>query len=101
MLIISQNKSVITENLELHMEVLDRKAIGEVPCFIKNGAGDILGRYSSREKAIKVLDMICGDYLKTTAMCITTEGELKCLPQAVVFQMPRDEEVHLTDCDND
>ena len=52
----------------------------------------VLGEYSTKEKAIKVLDMIQKKYLETTEIC---QGDyaIRYVPRAVVFQMPQDNEV--------
>lgn len=77
MIIRSQNERIITTDLNLHIEPRDSQAIGNVTCWIKNETMGILATYSSWEKAIKVLDMICE----------------KAFVQANVFQMPQDSEV--------
>lgn len=82
MIIRSQNKKgIINLNNIDTIDVYD----GQVRYF--NGGGlesmGILGTYSTEEKAIKVLDMIC-DACRNIAFIDE---------QAVVFQMPQDSEV--------
>ena len=80
MIIRSQDKRSITDdlNLEIHHESWDSKE-----WEIGNNAIGVMGTYSTEEKAIKVLDMIC-DACRNTAFIDE---------QAVVFYMPQDSEV--------
>ena len=52
-----------------------------------------IGTYSTEEKAIKVLDMICEEYVKYTSLEDVLGGVhgIHILPKC--FQMPQDEEV--------
>lgn len=52
----------------------------------------LLGKYSSKRKAIKVLDMIQEQYLKPTYINDIGGGEYAKY-ERVVFQMPEDDEV--------
>lgn len=57
------------------------------------GEYEVLGEYSTEEKAIKVLDMICEEYKKyTSAKGMSTYFAF--IPPKV-FQMPSDEEVEV------
>jgi hypothetical protein len=73
MIIRSQDETVITTDLNLRLfnpsDTEEYKIICDAVGFI--------GTYSTKEKAIKVLDMICE----------------KAFVQANVFQMPQDSEV--------
>lgn len=73
MIIRSQDKKSITTDLNLTIYEDDWTHKYE----ISNSVGVDLGEYSTEEKAIKVLDMICE----------------KAFVQANVFQMPQDSEV--------
>jgi hypothetical protein len=65
-----------------------------IECNGTNGTlGNILGRYSTEEKAIKVLDMIRKTYESTTSQ-LSTNG-LLITPCNKVFDMPDDEEVEV------
>lgn len=62
--------------------------------FSENDCGFVsLGEYSPKEKAIKVLDMICEEYVKYTSLEDVLGGVhgIHILPKC--FQMPQDEEV--------
>ena len=54
-----------------------------------------LGTYSTEEKAIKVLDMICEAYVKSQALYIDRENNSKVITQNIAIQMPSDEEVEV------
>ena len=60
---------------------------------IYSSTGLMIGEYSSEEKAIKVLDMICEEYVKYTSLKDVLGGVhgIHILPK--YFQMPQDEEV--------
>ena len=83
MLIRSQDKKSITSCLEL--KIIE----GEDIC---TSGGKILGHYSTEEKAIKVLDMICSacDDIEY-AQFRGSSKENFCSP---IFEMPQDEEVN-------
>ena len=59
-----------------------------------NGADNVttLGTYSTEEKAIKVLDMICEDYKCPDFQNCIGENEV-AIYKHIVFQMPQDSEV--------
>ena len=81
MIIRSQDKKSI-----VNMDNIDTIDIRENLIRAFNGGNDMginIGKYSTEEKAIKVLDMIC-DACRNTAFIAE---------QAVVFYMPQDSEV--------
>jgi len=53
----------------------------------------ILGMYSTQEKAVKVLDMIQDFYNKCFAFSMGNDGYYHDVSESKVFQMPKDEEV--------
>ena len=55
--------------------------------------GDNYGEYSTREKAIKVLDMIQNAYTNSCKVAISSDGQMQYMVIPVVFQMPLDSEV--------
>ena len=66
-----------------------------IECNGTNGTlGNMLGRYSSVEKAMKVLDMIQKEYLSPIARNVVGENEVE-IYQNKVFEMPADEEVNV------
>ena len=81
MIIRSQDKRKTTTDLNLHIKKWNPEKKERIDIF--NEKGCLLGTYSTEEKAIKVLDMIC-DACKNTAFIDE---------QAVVFYMPQDSEV--------
>lgn len=82
MIIRSQHKKNIV-NLD-NIDSIYANEYGEINAYNGNGNSRILmGQYSTEEKAIKVLDMIC-DACRNIAFI---DG------QAVVFNMPQDSEV--------
>lgn len=74
MIIRSQDKRIITTDMNLYIEPIDNKAIGNVACWIKNNEMGALGTYSSYEKAIKVLDMIQEAYCKEKVNDVISSG---------------------------
>ena len=52
-----------------------------------------LGRYSTDEKAVKVLDMIEDAYNKCFAFTMENDGYYHEVRESKVFQMPKDEDV--------
>lgn len=85
MLIRSQDKTKTTTDLNLFIDVKEVGTSNTIMAFIKNVSTDILGSYSSREKAIKVLDMIEESYKNANNGYGYVEN--------TVFQMPKDNEV--------
>ena len=93
MIIRSQNKEKI-----MHFENIMEICVGgfdenKVMAITKNDL-DVLGEYSTKEKVIKVLDIIQEAYVGGTKMVISNDG-VTCYPIPVVFQMPQDEEVEV------
>ena len=84
MLIRSQNKKSITTDLNLRIFKNDLVKDGE-PYEIQTSSREYIGTYSTEEKAIKVLDMICN-----ACRNIAFIDE-----KAVVFEMPSDKEVEV------
>ena len=54
-----------------------------------------LGEYSTKEKAVKVLDMICEQYVRNQALYIDRENNARVIPQNSIFQMPADEDAEV------
>lgn len=97
MIIRSQDKKSITPLCEIsivpirnHVQRKEYRTIGYKMVTDKNLE---IGRYSTEEKAIKVLDMICEQYMKNQALYIDRENNARVIPQNSVFQMPQDSEV--------
>lgn len=95
MIIRSQDRETITTDLNLTIY----EELGSKKCEITNGFSGCLGEYSTKEKAIKVLDMIQKEYLKHIygAGGEMATRDIYISPFAFippkVFQMPADEEV--------
>lgn len=53
----------------------------------------VLGGYSTEEKAIKVLDMICAEYQVPIYRNVIDENEV-AIYENTIFQMPQDSEVN-------
>ena len=98
MIIRSQNKKAITDDLKLYIRENDFTR-GKVKWEIRNAEQDLLATYSTEEKAIKVLDMIQKEYLKHIygAGGEMATRDIYISPFAFippkVFQMPQDSEV--------
>ena len=89
MIIRSQDKHRITTDLDIWME---HREIGtREEYWICNKTRSGLGRYSTAEKAIKVLDMIC-DFANGKHYETVVPEQCGCIG-GVVFQMPQDSEV--------
>lgn len=84
MLIRSQDKTMLTP-LSSEFYIIG----SEVHCHLT-----VYGKYSTVEKAIKVLDMICEEYARNQAY-IDTGKKLAFVPIKMVFQMPQDEDVEV------
>lgn len=96
MIIRSQNKKGIVNLNNIDTICIEPNHCGcDVLCF--NGAEESrskIGEYSTEEKAIKVLDMICKEYKRTTDLDHECKSSiLFCVPRSNVFQMPQDSEV--------
>ena len=99
MIIRSQDKTIITTNLNLWVS---KEVVG---CEIENDDFK-LGAYSTEEKAIKVLDMIQSTYERHKLFATTyKDGVIQQLEKwhgldgtreliGSVFQMPQDDEVN-------
>lgn len=89
MIIRSQDKKSITTDLNLEILEPYNKKSGSWD-IVSNTSGTI-AKYSTEEKAIKVLDMVCEEYKKyTSAKSMSTYFAF--IPPKV-FQMPQDSEV--------
>lgn len=113
MLIRSQNKEILVNfNVSAGIEIAEGTTKTVITSYI-TGCSYLLGEYSTREKAIKVLDMIQEAYADAELIPMTVpnigkmfqeapaskENELlaeaigKVLTNKMVFQMPEDSEV--------
>lgn len=113
MLIRSQNKEILVNfNVSAGIEIAEGTTKTVVTSYI-TGCSYLLGEYSTREKAMKVLDMIQEAYADAELIPMTVpnigkmfaeapaskENELlaeaigKALMNKMVFQMPEDSEV--------
>ena len=93
MLIRSQDKYSLTDSLDVTISKTRPRTGGEyIGEDIYTRSGVFLGHYSTKEKAIKVLDMMQKKYLETTEIC---QGDyaIRYVPRATIFQMPADSEV--------
>lgn len=87
MLIRSQNKLTLTNDFNLYIESV---TIGTKDTLrVYNKTVGTIGYYSSYEKAIKVLDIICQEYEYNEKH---KRGENYITPK-YIFQMPQDSEV--------
>ena len=92
MLIRSQNKMSLVkfENIVININNINGK---EIICWSQMNPGEdeyiSLGHYSTKAKAMKVLDMIQGAYCDFMAV---RNGDMWCGKESV-FQMPEDSEV--------
>ena len=55
--------------------------------------GSTFGEYSTQEKAIKVLDMICAEYQVSIYRNVIDENEV-AIYENTLFKMPQDSEVN-------
>ncbi len=96
MIIRSQKKSITNLN-NIDTICIEPNHCGcDVVCF--NGPEESrskIGEYSTEEKAIKVLDMICEAYVKSQALYIDRENNSRVITQNIAVQMPSDEEVEV------
>ena len=88
MIIRSQDKKAITDDLKLYIRENDFTR-GKVKWEIRNAEQDLLATYSTEEKAIKVLDMIQSAYNSIETMKID-KGAWR---DNHYFEMPQDSEV--------
>jgi len=97
MIIRSQNKKRITDDLNLHIGIHEYKATDNT-YEIRDASNAAIGEYSTIGKAVKVLDMICRGYaaieIKKLGMNFTDEL-VEGLEDMLlgVFEMPQDSEV--------
>lgn len=91
MIIRSQDKKAITDDLKLYIRENDFTR-GKVKWEIRNAEQDLLATYSTEAKAIKVLDMICEKYKEPIVRANYTDNESLIYANSV-FQMPQDSEV--------
>ena len=97
MLIRSQDKTTLVkfENIVININNININNINgkEIICWSQMNPGEdeyiLLGYYSTKEKAMKVLDMIQEAYEECETERIYKEGVFKI----VTFQMPEDSEV--------
>lgn len=90
MIIRSQDKRRTTTDLNLHIESIEVGKENIKRVFIKSEKMGTIGVYSTEEKAIKVLDMICKEYKNSNNS--TSLGHYGFVENRV-FQMPQDSEV--------
>ena len=88
MLIRSQDKRSTTTDLNLEIFVNEDRNEYVIGNITRGG----LGTYSTEEKAIKVLDMICEKYKCPDFQNRIGENEV-AIYKHIVFQMPQDEKV--------
>lgn len=84
----SQNKEVLINANEVRIVYEDTYCI---VCDYYDGELYYLGEYSTKEKAMKVMDMIEEEIIKCEAMI--TVDSVPFYDRKVVFQLPKDEEV--------
>lgn len=87
MIIRSQDKKSIATDLNINIYEDDERNAFEMI----NKSITSLGTYSTEEKAIKVLDMICDFYSRTVD--VTNNIVQATKEDSYVFQMPQDSEV--------
>ncbi len=101
MLIRSQNKECLynlnTISGLTYQETHDynrgkEKSTNHEVCIDYGGLADSIGVYSTKEKAIKVLDMIQAEYQKPVHQNVIAENEV-AIYKNKVFHMPQDSEV--------
>ena len=99
MLIRTQNKEELIEITSLTMSVIkphsSPHSSKESKCYIEArqyGNAIILGVYSTKEKALNVLDMLQEEYLSPIVRNVVRENEVE-IYQNKIFTMPKDNEV--------
>jgi len=103
MLVRSQDReSFVNINSVKKMDIFQKATptgvdeVWNIDCPSVGIGSNVIGRYSTKEKAIKVLDMICNAYDRYARKCIDfrlTEGNM----YQTVFDMPKDEDVVIWD----
>lgn len=113
MLIRSQNKEVLTNlNALTGIEIVEGPVETVITSYI-TGCSYLLGEYSNKQKAVKVLDMLQKAYAEYEMLRLMPAGmggikvtyyekvainELKKkLQEKTIFQMPEDSEVEIND----
>lgn len=91
MIIRSQDKKRITSDLNLYIYEWDLEKYG-ARYDIRTSTHNPIGTYSTEEKAIMVLDMICDSY-QYMKECECARKALGVHAPEFVFQMPQDSEV--------
>lgn len=95
MLIRSQNKLsfVNIDNIEkmniFEYMVTDKKCVWNIE-YSTGSKDNLIGRYSTKEKALKVLDMICDNYSENV---VKAEKFPELYSINPVFEMPKEEDV--------
>lgn len=90
MIIRSQDKKTTSDDMNLHIQ---EREMGKYTFFnIRNSKDVCLGSYKTKEKAIKVLDMICKEYKHSNNS--TSLGHYGFVENRV-FQMPSEKEVEV------
>lgn len=89
MIIRSQDKKKTTTDLNLHIESIEVGKENIKRVFIKSEKMGTIGVYSTEEKAIKVLDMICNFYAEHLEELKFDEAPFV----RAFFSMPQDSEV--------
>ena len=93
MIIRSQDKKQIVNFDVCHLSIttdhciVATNGVVSYPSEILSG---VIGKYSTEEKAIKVLDIICNTYVET----VWTDSQM-IIANRVCFEMPSDEEVEV------
>ena len=113
MLIRSQNKEVLTNlNALAGIEIAEGPVKTVITSYI-TGCSYLLGEYSNKQKAVKVLDMLQKAYTEYEMLRVMSTGmggimttyntkmivnELKKeIQEKTIFQMPEDSEVEMND----
>ena len=87
-LIRSQDKRHLANNIELDICENEYTKLFEI-----YNKGVVIAEYSTEEKAIKVLDMICGEVWEPFYANTIDENEV-AIYKNIVFNMPQDNEVN-------
>ena len=93
MIIRSQDKYSIMDDMNISICKERPATVGDYKgenIYTKSGV--FLGHYSTEEKAIKVLDMICEEYKKPDMWAEYSCNEM-IIHNKTIFQMPQDSEV--------
>jgi len=94
MIVRSQNKKFIYNFNNLEAIFVSSYGTGGYCVMIGvNQNSNVIGEYSTEEKAIKVLDMIQEAYLRNSVLDMNKSFLEHLMPRKIVFQMPQDSEV--------